>query len=1253
MNAEEALACLENLLPHAHLNKLQVAIFQQVWEDRSYLEIAKNSGYGLSHIKQTGSELWQLLSQRLGEKVNKTNVQTVLKRYTNRDRTEQMPAVLNHSIAPQCDWGEAVDTPAFLGRIAELETLERWIVHDRCRLIGLFGMGGIGKTTLSIRLAQRVAESDELQPFEFVIWRSLRNAPPIRDLLASLMQVFAQDQAPTFSETLEAQIRDLIGYLKAHRCLIILDNAESVMRPHDSTGSFQSGYEGYKELLATIGETQHQSCLILTSREKPSGFAAREGISLPVRSLQLAGLSTSAVQNLLSLRGQLFATETDWQALISHYSGNPLALKIAAGAIADFFNGNIAQFLAFLQQSGCIFADIRDLLASQFHRLTQLEQQILYWLAINREPVSLVDLQADFIPQPQSAALLEALVSLERRCFLERTTPIELPLAQRIALFTLQPVVLEYVTEQFIDQAFDEIMNRAKAAPQTSLLLKTHALIKAQTKDYIRETQVRLILQPLADRLLSMIDRSELDQQLMQLLSHFRGKGRQQTGYLAGNVINLLCQMQVDLSDRDFSDLTILQAYLKRVNLHRVNFAGANLSQSVFTESFSPVLSVAFSADRGLLAAGDVSHDIHVWQVGTQQPVLTLKADGWVWSVAFSPSNQILASSASRSVCLWDVQTGQCVRSLQGYASRIFSIAFSPDGTRLISGSEDQLIRIWNVETGQLLHCLKGHTDEVRSITVHPSGQWFASAGCDRTIRLWDIVSGQCLGKTEAQDATLHSIAFSPNGEQLISSSDRAIQIWTVMLARSTEPDRLNYCCSLFLQQTLQGHTAPIRSIAVCANGDYFASGSNDHTIRIWSLKTGECLRTLYGHTSWISALCFATSGEEYLLASGSEDQSIRLWDSRTAACLQSLQGYSNGIWSIACNPHRSQFVSGGQDRLVRLWDSVTGECLRVMRGHQSWVWSVGFSSDGSVLASSSDDRTIRIWNTNGNCLTVLQGHTDQVYSIAFSPDSLWKTQSLLASGSLDSTVRLWNVHTGNCLYTLQGHSGGVWSVAFNSQGTLLASGSLDQTIRLWDVSALSGNPPKLLKTLSGHTSWVRSVAFSPDGRLLASASADGVLKLWSVETGKLVKTVQAHSSAILCVTFSPDGTTLSSSGIDGTVRVWSLKTNQAYSNSDEDDKRSSVWIPKVLIGHERWVRFLAYCPDQPLLMSCSQDETIKLWHLQTGECQKTIRILRPYESMNIQNIQGLTEAQLTMLKLLGATEVHDRSVAKRAFEKS
>lgn len=259
MNAEEALVYLESLLPQAHLNTLQIAIFQQVWQNCSYLEIARNSGYGLSHIKQTGSELWQLLSQNLGEKVSKTNVQKVLKRYASSHQSAKATAAIAHP-APHCDWGEAADIPAFCGRLAELETLKEWVVNDRARLIGLFGMGGMGKTTLSIRLAQRIAtNANQAQPFQFVVWRSLRNAPPLGDLLTDLVQALAPKQTVILPETPQAQIRGLLDRLKAHRCLIILDNAESLMRSHDCTGSFLPGYEGYAELLTAIGETRHST----------------------------------------------------------------------------------------------------------------------------------------------------------------------------------------------------------------------------------------------------------------------------------------------------------------------------------------------------------------------------------------------------------------------------------------------------------------------------------------------------------------------------------------------------------------------------------------------------------------------------------------------------------------------------------------------------------------------------------------------------------------------------------------------------------------------------------------------------------------------------------------------------------------------------------------------------------------------------------------------------------------------------------
>jgi WD40 repeat protein len=525
-------------------------------------------------------------------------------------------------------------------------------------------------------------------------------------------------------------------------------------------------------------------------------------------------------------------------------------------------------------------------------------------------------------------------------------------------------------------------------------------------------------------------------------------------------------------------------------------------------------------------------------------------------------------------------------------------------------------------------------THEVRAVACHPNGELLVSAGFDGRIRLWDARSGACLASTETSGAKIYALAISADGTSLACGSDRTLEIWHL-----TDPP----APTLHRQHTLSANTSPIRGVAFSADSTLLASGGDDPTIRIWETSTGQCLRLLQGHTSWVSSLAFAPHSA--LLASGSEDQSVRLWNSHTAACLHNLQGYSNGIWSVAYSPQGQQFVSGGQDRTVRLWDSATGRCLQAMTGHKSWVWSVAFCAQGQILASSSDDRSIRIWNTQGRCRHQLQGHTDQVYSIAFRPVSTPNEPPCLASGSLDGTIRLWNPDSGECQEILAGHSNGVWSVAFHPQGTLLASGSLDQTVKLWHLSPPPHPSParssRLRQTLTGHRSWVRCVTFSPDGHLLASASADGCLNIWGVQTGQLLHTIQAHPSAILCIGFSPDGSTLASSGVDTTIKIRNLKrleqSGGILAEQPNPPRLTQSQILKTLVGHEKWIRCLAYSPDGLNLISCSQDETIRLWQVETGECLQTLRMPRPYEGLNIRNIQGLSSAQQTVLKNLGA----------------
>ena len=1098
------------------------------------------------------------------------------------DKTEGMQEhLLSSEQTNRIDWGEAIDVCAFHGRQLDLDILQKWIVDDRCRLVALLGMGGIGKTALSVKLAQQIQDD-----FELVIWRSLRNAPPLLELLADLIQFLSngRENAASLPEAIASRISQLLDYLRSHRCLLVLDNAETIFLGGSYAGQYRVGYENYGELFRQVGEVRHHSCLVLTSREKPQEIASQAGEMLPVRCWQLTGLEAIAAVEILQAKG-LAGSDADRDRLSDRCGGNPLVLKIVATSIQDLFDGDIAEFLA---QKIAVFNGIRRLLEGQFNRLSALEQQVMYWLAINSEPVKVATLVGDIVPLTSLSKILETLESLIWRSLIEKSG----------SFFSLQPAIAEYIAERFIEEVVREIVNR------DLVIFNRYAIIKAQTKDYIRETQIRLFLQPISERLNSVFGQTEnLRDALKSLLNLWRNSSNILPGYAPGNILNLLRHLPADLMGGDFSNLSIWQAYLQGCLLQDVNFTKSDLAKSVFTKTFSSIATVAFSPDGKCLATGDVRGEIRLWDAvdGTLLSTWNVHTS-WVWCIAFSPDGKLLASGGSdRVVNLLDSQTGQGLQKFTGHTNLVRSVAFSAEGKLLASSSKDGTIKLWDIQTNRLIKTLQGHTDEVISVNWHPRKLSILVSGSkDRTIKLWEATTGTELATLRGHQDWVWSVAFSQDGKLLVSGSgDKTIKVWDI---------KIGNC-----QHSFVAHTKAVWAIAFSPDGKTLASAGEDALVKLWNLSDFQCSKTLVGHQNAVRSVAFNPTGN--LLASGSADQQVRLWDVTIGKSWQTLQGHTSQIHSVVFSPDGKQLASGGVDQMVRLWDVETGHCLQAFAGHNCWVWSVAFGADGRTLMSAGLDGVLRFWNVEtGENHRVLKGHAGWIWAIARSPKG-----ELLASCGIDKTVRLWNVFSGNCLQTLQEHSSGVYSVAFSPDSRVVASAGLDGTVRLWDTT--TGDCLQVLQQ-EGTGFWC--VAFSPDGRFLASGGGDRLVRLWDWKRGDCGQPLQGHQDLIPCVAFSPDGRFLASGSADATIRLWDV------------DRRECC---RVLSGHSQWVRSVAFSPDSQLLASGSEDQTIKLWNVRTGQCLKTLRTRRPYEGMNITGSTGLTEAQKQMLKALGAIE--------------
>ncbi|HMN26537.1 MAG TPA: hypothetical protein PKE45_00175, partial [Caldilineaceae bacterium] len=757
--------------------------------------------------------------------------------------------------------------------------------------------------------------------------------------------------------------------------------------------------------------------------------------------------------------------------------------------------------------------------------------------------------------------LVEAMRSLQRRSLLESDE----------AGFGLQNVVLEYTSALLIEQIVRELLDdqmiswlddemRSPTEPQVigssghpvnSSHLNRCAWILAQLKEYVRMSQTRQLLQPVAERLVAQLGSVAAAQRLQELVALWRKAAPHTPGYAAANLLHLLLQLGVELDGYDFSQLTVWRAYLRGAALPRVNFAGADLSGAVFTERLGRIFTVAFSPDGRWLAAGTREGAIHLWRTADQQLVQVIHAhNNSICSLAFyqhpaaegQPHLWLASAGEDQTVGLWQatdaIEQGWHGQLLHGHQQCVTAVGFSADGQRLGSVDMDGVVLLWEVGSplgaGRLMRSFSSHPTLPRGVAFSHQGQLLAISG-DGVVRLWQVRHDEAeSGPDEDPVAPIlvlnghtdrvSSVAFSPDDRTLASGGrDGRICLWSLPEGQ--------------LQQVLDTTYGIVTTLAFSPDGQTLASAHWDRTVRLWALGSGQLRQTLVGHAHVIQSVAFhpRPEGARHILASGGSDQMVRLWDAQTGQALNTLRGHHFALNAIALSHDGRWLAAVGYDQLVHLWSWQGGSSAvaqRSLRGHSGLLHTVAFSPDGQMLASAGRDLAIQLWDVaSGQVRQTLFGHTQDIYRVAFHPDG-----ELLASASADGTVRLWHWRSSQPVGTLAAGPGMVYTLAFSPDGQTLASAGVGQTIRLWDMTQ-PHYPERIAARIELQGTDVREIvalAFSQDGARLAAGSTH-LVYVSDAHSGAVQATLRQHFDWVMSVAFSPDGMTLASASEDRT----------------------------------------------------------------------------------------------------------------------
>ncbi|KAG9063959.1 hypothetical protein KI688_004073 [Linnemannia hyalina] len=651
----------------------------------------------------------------------------------------------------------------------------------------------------------------------------------------------------------------------------------------------------------------------------------------------------------------------------------------------------------------------------------------------------------------------------------------------------------------------------------------------------------------------------------------------------------------------DLTDVNLSRSWLRGADLSGAQMDGVQFGELPYLELEKDVIACAYSSDGRMLAVGAKSWGVRprvsIYDTSAWTRTYSFTGPGKMVTMAFSPDGtRVVFGGFGGTVRLWDCASGEEMFVMEGHQDYVNSVAFSPCGKQIASSSGDKTVRVWDSRTGESVFVLEGHTDYVRSVKYSPSGEWLVSGGSDDTIRFWNSETGEPGVVLNCSLGATDSLAFSTDGRWIASGHWKGeLQLWHAV---SGEPGPV-----------LRGHTTSVTGIAFSPDSRWIASSSWDETVRLWEASTGTPINTLSSHKSFVNDVVFSPNGLQ--IASGGKDSRVRLWDVDSVLTSSVQQQYQiKGVWKTVYSPNGQTILTIGGGRTVTQWNSLTGASRPLsIELQESRSFGQSHSSHANLTATVNQDGTLRLRGLrDGSTEAILEGYSAANY-VTLSPCGHWT-----ASVDRDSTVMLWENDNTNGWQVLMENGGRtreeIRCSAFRGSEYQLAVGA-------WNGDTWLFDPQSKGQITSKSTHWIIEViSFSPDSQQLAVGSIDGSIYLWGLQSDERAIKLKGHTRTVKRIAYSPCGEWIASGSEDNTVRVWRRRRSPG-----DTETWSCV---STVRGYFGAVRDIAWRPTAPMefVTSCS-DESVRVWRVSSDGEDVVVKLLWG-TNLVILNAEGL-----------------------------